>query len=64
MNEKVEDAKTHTFGRAYFVSDPYDQFGKPSELADSVVGVMKDGTGHAQHFRNVFKHTHGGMRVI
>ena len=29
-----------------------------------MVGVTKDGTGHAQHFRNVFKDTHEYMRVI
>ena len=59
-NEHVEDAKTHLFGISYFFSDPYDC----KELIDSVVGVTKDGTGHAQHFRNVFKDTHSCMRVI
>ena len=64
MSEKVEDAKTHTFGISYFVPDPNNGYGRPSELIDSVVGVTKDGTGHAQHFRNVFKDTHYNMRVI
>ena len=52
-NVQVEQTKTHAFGISNFVSDPYDC----EELLDSVVGVTKDGTGHAQHFRNVFKHT-------
>ena len=59
-NEKVADTKTDTFGVSYFVPDPNDFY----ELADSVVGVTRDGSGHAQHFRNVFKDTAKFMRVI
>ena len=59
-NEQVEDTKTDTFGISHFISDPK----YCRELGDSVVGVTKDGTGHAQHFRNVFKDTDNFMRVI
>ena len=60
MNEKVDQTKTHTFGISYFISDPLEC----KELRDSVVGVTKDGSGHAQHFRNVFKQTSIYMKVI
>ena len=60
MNEKVEQTKNQTFGISYFTSDPYRCF----ELGYSVFGVTKDGSGHAQHFRNVFEDTHDEMRVI
>ena len=64
-NMKVELTKTYTFGISYFVPTPKDYRTRGvSELADSVVGVTKDGTGHAKHFRNVFKDTHDCMRVI
>ena len=65
-NVQVERTKTHTFGISYFVPDPfyYGNQNNLSELGDSVVGVTKDGSGHTQHFRNVFKHTHRNMRVI
>ena len=60
MNELVEDIKTHTFGVFYFISDPMEC----PKLRDSVFGVTKDGGGHTQHFRNVFKETDRDMRVI
>ena len=60
MCEKVNQAKNDTFGISYFVSDPE----HCSELAYSVVGVTNDGSGHTQHFRNVFKNTSWKLRVI
>ena len=67
-DEQVEHTKTHEFGIAYFVPDPRDDKVSDdkyrSALAGSVVGITKDGSGHAQHFKNVFKDTHSDQRVI
>ena len=61
-DEQVEQTKTHEFGIAYFVPDSHDDKVSDdkyrSALAGSVVGITKDGSGHTQHFRNVFKDTH------
>ena len=64
MNVKVEHIKTETFGISFFVSDPDKGYSQVSELANSVIGVTKDGTGHVQNFRDVFKEISNYMRVI